>query len=101
MFDKDNITPEREADAKQNARRVFLICAAISAPIMLWFLYQTFTAGNLSGHGKFALILAVVFSLLTALLFMGIIFFSSRSGHDEQPNYREIVEAARGQKRPR
>lgn len=96
MTHENNESAARTANAKTNARNVFLISLAIIIPLCVYLIF--FTNGiffDLSGHGMIALILAVVFSVLSAFFFMGMSFFSSRSGIDEQPNYREMVEKQR------
>ncbi len=84
--------------AKSNAIKVFLISMLIVIPICIYLIF--FANGiyyNLSGHGMIALSIAIIFSVLCAFFFMGLSFFSSRSGIDEQPNYREMVEKQRKQ----
>lgn len=79
--------------AKSNAKAVFLISCLIALPLtifMLFFMNGTFY--TLSGHGLIALAIAIVFSFLSAFFFMGMSFFSSRSGVDDQPNYVELAE---------
>lgn len=85
--------PDHKDTAKSNAKVVFLISCLIALPLtvfMLFFMNGTFY--TLSGHGLIALAIAIVFSFLSAFFFMGMSFFSSRSGVDDQPNYVEIVE---------
>jgi O-antigen/teichoic acid export membrane protein len=86
-------SPEKVTAAKKNAKRVFLICLLIAIPASIYFIFFAFGDDhNVSGHGYAAHIIGVILAFLSAFLFMGITFFSSRSGHDEQPNYRELVE---------
>ena len=98
MENTDNTQPNQISSAKKNAVKVFLISVLIIVPLCVYLIF--FAKGvfyNLSGHGMAALIIAIVFSVLSAFFFMGMSFFSSRSGVDDQPNYREIVEAQRKQ----
>ncbi len=82
--------------AQRHAGKVLFICLMIAVPFSIYFIFFALDDGHsVSGHGRVALGLAVILGFLSAFLFMGITFFSSRSGHDEQPNYREIVEANR------
>ncbi len=82
--------------AKQNAKRVLLISLVIAIPAAIYFIFFGFKDGdNISQHGYTAHILGVILAFISAFVFMGITFYSSRSGHDEQPNYRELVEQQR------
>ena len=49
-------------------------------------------ADNVTFHGKLAHYLAVPLAFFSGLGFMSIMFFSSHSGGDEQPNYVEMME---------
>lgn len=96
MADLNDTNARQIREAKSNAKKVFLISVLIILPLCIYLIF--FTKGvffNLTGHGMIALIIAIVFSVLSAFFFMGMSFFSSRSGVDDQPNYREIVEARR------
>ena len=89
--------PKQIAEAKTNAKRVILICLAIAIPASIYFIFFAFGDDhNVSGHGYTAHIIGVIAAFISAFFFMGITFFSSRGGHDEQPNYRKIVEDNRG-----
>ena len=69
-----------------------IISFAIAIPAAVYFIFFGFEDGNnVSRHGHIALAIGVTFAFLSSFLFMGIIFFSSRSGADEQPNYVEIA----------
>lgn len=82
--------------AKSNAKKVFLISVLIALPLCIYLIFfANGTFYTLSGHGMIALSIAVIVTILSAFFFMGMSFFSSRSGIDEQPNYREIVERQR------
>ena len=85
--------PEKVTAAKKNAKRVLLICLLIAIPVSIYFIFFAFgDDDNVSRHGYAAHVIGVILAFLSAFLFMGITFFSARSGHDEQPNYREMVE---------
>lgn len=82
--------------AKKNAVRVLVISILIAIPVTAYFLmFGVKDDAGVSNHGMIALTLAIVLGFLSAFLFMGITFFSARSGIDDQPNYREIVEKQR------
>jgi len=49
-------------------------------------------AENVSVHGKAAHYFAIPLAFILGLVFMSILFFSSNSGGDEQPNYVEMAE---------
>ena len=98
MTSKNEENAAQTAVAKSNAVKVFLISMVIIIPVCIYLIF--FANGifyNLSGHGMVALVIAIVLSVLSAFFFMGMSFFSSRSGVDDQPNYREIVEKQRAQ----
>ncbi len=61
-----------------------LICAGILI-ITILGLGLTLTFGDLgfSSHGYIALVLGVVLTMALAMLLMGLVFWSNRSGHDE------------------
>ena len=85
--------PDSVKYAKSNAKKVALICVLLALPAAIYFIYFGFDPENgISMHGRIALILGVIFAFFSAFLFMGIIFFSARSGADEQPNYVKLAE---------
>lgn len=82
--------------AKRNALRVVLLSMIIVVPACIYFIFFDFGDHlNIGFHGYVAHILGVVLAFVSAFLFMGITFFSSRGGYDDQPNYRELVEKER------
>lgn len=84
------------SSAKRNAIIFVIISFAIAIPAAIYFIFFGFEEGNnVSRHGHIALTIGVIFAFLSSFLFMGIIFFSSRSGADEQPNYVDLVEKER------
>jgi len=90
----------RLSSAKRNAIIFLIISFIIAIPAAIYFIFFGFEEGNnVSRHGHIALTLGVLFAFLSSFLFMGIIFFSSRSGADEQPNYVEMVEKDRKNKK--
>ena len=88
-------TPEqhaaRRADAKAKFKKYALWYVIISAPICAAIMFWPM-AENVTFHGKLAHYLAIPLAFLSGLIFMGIIFFSSHSGGDEQPNYVKMME---------
>ena len=92
--------PNRLSSAKRNAIIFLIISFIIAIPAAIYFIFFGFEDGNnVSRHGHIALTLGVLFAFLSSFFFMGIIFFSSRSGADEQPNYVEMVEKDRKNKK--
>lgn len=86
----------RIKDAKSNAFRFVALSLIIAIPAAIYFIFFGFEDGNnVSRHGHIALTIGVVLAFLSAFLFMGIIFFSSRGGYDEQPNYVALAEKHR------
>lgn len=62
--------------------------AIVSGLVLIWGL-NNFTAGGLSTHGVIALVLGVTFSILLAVGLMAVVFYSNRSGRDEQARNRD------------
>ena len=58
--------------------------------VTAWGAYYMWTniAGELTGHGWVAMILGVVFTTLVGTALMALVFYSSRHGHDEPPDFR-------------
>ena len=95
-----NDTSSKLSNAKRNAVVFLIISFAIAIPAAIYFIFFGLEDGNnVSRHGRIALTIGVIFAFLSSFLFMGIIFFSSRSGADEQPNYVELVKKDREKKR--
>jgi len=95
-----NDTSSKLSSAKRNAIVFLIISFAIAIPAAIYFIFFGLEDGNnVSRHGRIALTIGVIFAFLSSFLFMGIIFFSSRSGADEQPNYVELVKKDREKKR--
>ena len=83
-------------EAKRSSKRVLYWSIAIALPASVYLIFFALSKeGNISIHGYVAHAIAVILAFLSSFLFMGIMFFSARSGHDEQPNYRKIVEDQR------
>jgi hypothetical protein len=57
---------------------------AIAAILGLLWAANGFTTGGLSGHGIAAVTLGVTISVLLAVGLMALVFYSNRSGRDEQ-----------------
>ncbi|MGB6229328.1 MAG: hypothetical protein WBF53_04280 [Litorimonas sp.] len=80
----------RRLEAKAKFKRYALWYILISAPICLTLMFWPM-AENVTIHGKLAHYVAIPLAFLSGLFFMGVIFFSSHSGGDEQPNYVEMM----------
>lgn len=92
--------PNKLGGAKRNAILFLTLSFAIAIPAAIYFIFFGLEDGNnVSRHGRIALTIGVIFAFLSSFLFMGIIFFSSRSGADEQPNYVDMVEKERAKNR--
>jgi len=93
-----------EADkikAKHFASRVFGLCLLVMLPFAAYFILHGLGNSNISWPVHFSWLLGVVFAILLTLLFIGIIFYLSRAGYDDQPNYRDLVEKDREAKKKR
>ncbi|WP_298915312.1 hypothetical protein [uncultured Algimonas sp.] len=89
---------ERRREAKAKFKRYALWYVAISLPICLLLMFWPM-AENVTIHGKLAHYVAIPLAFLSGLFFMGVIFFSSHSGADEQPNYVKMMEEQERRKR--
>ena len=88
------------SSAKRNAIIFLILSFIIAIPAAIYFIFFGLEDGNnVSRHGHIALTIGVIFAFLSSFLFMGIIFFSSRSGADEQTNYVALAEKEREKKR--
>ncbi|MGB3456945.1 MAG: hypothetical protein WBG08_13845 [Litorimonas sp.] len=90
----------RRAEARAKFKRYALWYLVIAAPVCLAIMFWPM-ADNVTIHGKLAHYLAIPLAFLSGLLFMGIIFFSSHSGGDEQPNYVEMMKEQERRERER
>ncbi|GHF30549.1 hypothetical protein GCM10017044_27410 [Kordiimonas sediminis] len=54
--------------------------------------YETTKEVEVTGHGKFAMGLGVVFTSLIGFVLMGLLFFSNRRGHDKDVHSFSIDE---------
>lgn len=79
------------AAAKAKFKRYALWYILVSIPICGLLMFWPM-AENVTPHGKAAHYIAIPLAFLSGLFFMGIIFFSSHSGGDEQPNYVKMME---------
>ncbi len=57
---------------------------AILAVLALLWATNGFSTGGLSGHGIAAVVLGVTFSVLLAVGLMALVFYSNRSGQDDE-----------------
>lgn len=57
---------------------------AIVAVLALLWASNGFSTGGLSGHGIAAIVLGVTSSVLLAVALMALVFYSNRSGQDDQ-----------------
>jgi heme/copper-type cytochrome/quinol oxidase subunit 2 len=60
-----------------------ILALAIAAAVYTWPIGDA----EMSGHGYSALIIGVVFTLVVGCGLMALVFYSSRSGHDEPPKF--------------
>ena len=60
---------------------------AIVALLALLWASNGFTMGGLSGHGIAAIVLGVTFSVGLAVALMALVFYSNRSGQDDQAHH--------------
>lgn len=82
---------QNRAAARAKFRKFVIYYALIAVPICLIIMFWPM-ADNVTLHGKAAHYLAIPAAFIAGLFFMGITFFSSNSGDDEQPNYVEMAE---------
>jgi hypothetical protein len=62
---------------------------AIVAVLAVLWAANGFGTGGLSGNGIAAIVLGVTFSVLLAVALMALVFYSNRSGQDEQGYHRD------------
>lgn len=91
-------TAQKRAAAKVKFRKFVFYYALIAVPICLVIMFWPM-ADNVTLHGKAAHYLAIPAAFIAGLFFMGITFFSSNSGDDEQPNFVKMVEKQEREKR--
>lgn len=60
---------------------------AILAILVLLWAVNGFSTGGLSGHGIAAVVLGVTFSVLLAVGLMALVFYSNRSGQDDEAHH--------------
>lgn len=77
--------------AKTKLKKFVLYYTLVSLPVCLLIMFWPM-ADNVTAHGKTAHYLAIPLAFTLGLVFMSIMFFSSNSGSDEQPNYVEMAE---------
>ena len=75
------------------AKTAIILIATIGAVVaglaaFLWYLAPETGDAAVSGHGTVAMILGVVFSLIVGVGLMGLVFYSSRRGYDEEASTR-------------
>lgn len=95
-------TPSERAQQRQEAmtkfRKFVFYYVLVTIPICLIIMFWPM-ADNVTAHGKVAHYLAIPFAFILGLVFMSIMFFSSNSGGDDQPNYVEMAERQERKKR--
>ena len=72
----------------------------VSLPICLAIMFWPM-ADNVTLHGHIAHYLAIPLAFISGLFFMGIIFFSSHGGGDEQPNFVEMMKRQEAERQSR
>ena len=87
-------------EAVQKFKKFALWYTIISLPICLTIMFWPM-AENVTIHGHIAHYLAIPLAFVSGLIFMGIIFFSSHCGGDEQPNYVEMMKRQEAAKQSR
>jgi len=83
-----NLPPEKPAERRPLSGGQFVLLAALMAILMVTVVWATtvWTSSNnvaMSKHGWIALGLGTFFSLVIGCGLMALMFYSSRSGHDE------------------
>lgn len=91
MARKSSEDVQKRQDAITKFKRFVFYYALVSVPVCLIIVFWPL-ADNVSAHGKAAHYLAIPLAFILGLVFMSIMFFSSNSGGDEQPNYVEMAE---------
>jgi hypothetical protein len=66
---------------------VVLVSLLVLAIVGVWYSGTDDLAAGVSGPGYLAMILGMVFTLAVGIGLMGLIFFSSRRGYDDQPTH--------------
>jgi hypothetical protein len=82
---------QKRQEAMVKFRKFALYYTLVSVPVCLLIMFWPM-ADNVSIHGKAAHYLAIPLAFILGLVFISILFFSSNSGGDEQPNYVEMAE---------
>jgi len=83
-----NLPPEKPAERKSLTGGLFVLLGVLLAILIVTVVWSTtvWTSSNnvaMSNHGWIALGLGTFFSLLIGCGLMALMFYSSRSGHDE------------------
>jgi uncharacterized membrane protein len=60
---------------------------AIAAILALVWMLNGFSTGGISTHGIVAIVLGVTLTVLLAVALMALVFYSNRSGQDEQARH--------------
>lgn len=88
---------QKQQEAKAKFKKFALYYTLVSIPVCLAIMFWPM-ADNVTIHGKAAHYMAIPLAFILGLIFMSIMFFSSNSGGDDQPNYVEMAERQKRQK---
>lgn len=97
-MEKQTDKKAEKAVAKAKFKRFAIWYSLISLPICLTIMFWPM-ADNVTIHGHIAHYLAIPLAFISGLIFMGIIFFSSHGGADNQPNYVEMMERQKAKRK--
>ena len=100
MNQESNDKKARRKDAKAKFKRYAIWYLVIATPICAALMFWPM-ADNVTIHGKIAHYIAIPLAFVSGLAFMGVIFFSSHAGNDEQPNYVKMMEEQKRRERDR
>ena len=95
MTETEVTSPDHRNHRRQTMKmiKIALIGFALILPALPFVIGATDWL-NFNSHVLFALIIGCIATIIVGVIFMAITFHSARSGHDDQLNYRAIVEAS-------